>query len=156
MTMPLLSVDEDEREEDDTGPSILRDSQFRIARGDVVEDPAEGVALDAPPQLLRGGVLDGRRRAIALVVRQLRETALREECCPLVLVVGILEGIVALLLREHLVVVLVDGGLSRRAVGHRQDWDPAGAQPPRPGTPEKSGNTMYRASYRACASHLWR
>jgi hypothetical protein len=30
MTMPLPGVDEDEREEDDTGPSILCDSQCRI------------------------------------------------------------------------------------------------------------------------------
>jgi hypothetical protein len=30
MTMPELGVDDDEREEDDTGPSILRGSQCRI------------------------------------------------------------------------------------------------------------------------------
>jgi hypothetical protein len=66
-------------------------------------------------------------------VRQLRETALREERRPVVVVVGILEEIVAPLWRENLVVVLVDGGLPCRAVGHRRDWDPARAQSPRPG-----------------------
>jgi hypothetical protein len=30
MTMPELGVDDDEREEDDTGPSILRGSQCHI------------------------------------------------------------------------------------------------------------------------------
>jgi hypothetical protein len=69
-------------------------------------------------------------------VRQLCETALREEHHPVVVVVGIPEGIVALLRREHLVVVPVDGGLARCAMGHRRDWDPARAQPPRPGAPE--------------------
>jgi hypothetical protein len=30
MTMPLLGIDDDEREEDDTGPSILHGSQCRV------------------------------------------------------------------------------------------------------------------------------
>jgi hypothetical protein len=63
----------------------------------VVEDPGEGAALDAPLQLPRGGVLVGRRRAIALVVRQLGIAALREERRSLVLVVGVPERVVALL-----------------------------------------------------------
>jgi hypothetical protein len=51
-------------------------------------------------------------------------------------VVGVPLRVVALLWRQHLVVVPVDGGLVRRAVGHRRDRDPTGAQPPGAGAPE--------------------
>jgi hypothetical protein len=84
-----------------------------VTRGYVVEDGGEGVALDAPPHLPRGGVLVGRRRAAALVVRQLYEKTPSEERRPVIDVVGVLERVVALLRHEDLVVVPVDGGLAR-------------------------------------------
>jgi hypothetical protein len=47
----------------------LRHGQPRVVtRGYVVEDGGEGAALEAPPELPRGGVPVGRRRAVALVV----------------------------------------------------------------------------------------
>jgi hypothetical protein len=76
----VLGADEEDREDDDTGESILRGNQCRcgiVTHGYVVEDDVEDAALDALPQLPRGGVPVGWRRAVALVVRQLRETALR-------------------------------------------------------------------------------
>jgi hypothetical protein len=69
-------------------------------------------------------------------------------------VVRVLERVVALLWREDLVVVSVDGGLARRAVGHQRDWDSTGAQPPGAGH-LKSGDVMYLASYRRRVSHSW-
>jgi hypothetical protein len=87
-------------------------------------------------------------------VRQLCVSALREERRPVVFIVGIPEGIVALLRHEDLVVVAVDGGAPRRAVLHWWDWDPAlsrhmlGHQ--------KSSGAMYHTLYRARASHSWR
>jgi hypothetical protein len=51
----VLDIDEDDCEDDDTGPSILRGSQCCrcgivsrvVTRGDVVKDEGEGAALDA-------------------------------------------------------------------------------------------------------------
>jgi hypothetical protein len=65
---------------------------------------------------LRGGVLVGWWKVGALVVRQLLVSALREEHRLVVFVVGILEGIVALLRHEEFVVVAVDGDATRAAL----------------------------------------
>jgi hypothetical protein len=89
-----------------------------VARGDVVEAEGEGPAKNAPPQLPCGGIPVGRRRVVALVQRQLMVAALREKRRPLVLVVGVLDGVIALLRREALVEVLVDGGAPCRVVWH--------------------------------------
>jgi hypothetical protein len=65
-----------------------------VARGDVVEDEGEGAVGDAPPQLPPGGIPVARRRDIVLVPRQLVVATLREERRPLVLVVGVPDGVV--------------------------------------------------------------
>jgi hypothetical protein len=121
----------------------------------VVEDKGEGAALDAQPHLPRGVILVGRRRAVALVVRQLRETVLRKERRPLVLGVGVPERVVALLQREDLVVVPV------MAAWRAAPWGTGGIGIPpalslQVSRHRKSGDAMYLASYRRRASHSWR
>jgi hypothetical protein len=126
MAMPparrVSDVDEEDREEDNV-PFIWRGIQCRcgiVTRGWL---PAAmwsrtkvRVRPRTPHQTFR---IAAFLFAGALVVRQLHEAAPREERRPVVIVAGTLEGIVALLRREHLIVVPVDGGLLRCAVGHR-------------------------------------
>jgi hypothetical protein len=64
-----------------------------VARGNMVEDEGEGVAGDAPPHLPPGSVPVGRRRVVALILRQLEVAALCEEHRPLLVIVGIPYGI---------------------------------------------------------------
>jgi hypothetical protein len=126
MAMPparrVPDVDEEDREEDNV-PFIWRGIQCRCGIVSHGWLPAAmwsrtkvRVWPRTPHQTFR---IAAFLFAGALVVCQLREAAPREERRPVVVVVGIPDGIVALLRCEHLVVVSVDGGLPRRVVGHR-------------------------------------
>jgi hypothetical protein len=98
----VLDVNEEECEDDNDGPSILRASQFRI-----------GIVS----RRLLPAVMWSRTQArVRPRMPHHSVPALCEERPLVVFVVGIPEGIVALLRREDLVVVAVDDGALRRAV----------------------------------------